>query len=117
MTVAKQRLDDLALFGGVPLFARPRSTSNLVRPDFEAFMRYSETMLAAGQYTNNGPLVRELEHRLASFHQTRHCVSFCNGFWALVLAMRELALPGRDEVVMPSLTYRRLLPLRREATA
>lgn len=108
MTAAKQRLDDLALFGGAPLFARPRSTSNLVRPDFETFMRYSEAMLAAGQYTNNGPLVRELERRLAAFHETRHCVSFCNGFWALVLAMRELALPGRDEVVMPSLTYRRL---------
>lgn len=108
MSVAKQRLEDLALLGGTPLFARPRSTSNLVRPDFDAFMRYSETMLAAGQYTNNGPLVRELEQRLAAFHRTRHCVSFCNGFWALVLAMRELALEGRDEVVMPSLTYRRL---------
>jgi len=108
MSAIKPRLGDLALLGGTPLFPRPRSTSNLVRPDFETFMRYSETMLAARQYTNNGPLVRELENRLATFHHTRNCVSFCNGFWALVLAMRELALPGRDEVVMPSLTYRRL---------
>src|SRR4029079_13826285 len=30
------------------------------------------------------------------------------GFWGLVLAMKALALQGRTEVVMPSLTYRRL---------
>ncbi len=50
-----------------------------------------------------------LEARLAPiFIRSRHCVSFCGGFWGLVLAMKGLALQGRTEVVMPSLTYRRL---------
>lgn len=104
----KKTVSDLALFGGRKLFERPRSTSNLVQPDIERFLDYSRLFYEAGQYSNNGPLVRELERRLSEFHNTRYCVTFCNGFWALVLAIRCLALPGRTEVVMPSLTYRRL---------
>lgn len=105
---AKSSCDELALFGGQPLFDLPRSTSSLVQPDFERFLEYSRTFYEAHQFTNNGPLVQQLEQRLAEFHQTAHCVTFCSGFWALVLAIKCLALPGRREIVMPSLTYRRM---------
>ncbi|HZW13191.1 MAG TPA: aminotransferase class I/II-fold pyridoxal phosphate-dependent enzyme [Noviherbaspirillum sp.] len=105
---SKQALGDLHLHGGPKLFEIPISTSNLVRPDVERFLAYSRQFYDAGQYTNNGPLVQELERRLAAFHQVSHCVSFSNGFWALVLAIRCLALPSKTEAVMPSLTYRRL---------
>jgi dTDP-4-amino-4,6-dideoxygalactose transaminase len=105
---AKSSCDELALFGGQPLFDLPRSTSSLVQPDFERFLEYSRTFYEAHQFTNNGPLVQLLERRLAEFHQTSHCVTFCSGFWALVLAIKCLALPGRREIVMPSLTYRRM---------
>jgi dTDP-4-amino-4,6-dideoxygalactose transaminase len=108
MLQAKKNIADLALLGGSSLFEVPRSTSNLVKPDIDRFLKYSRVFYESGQYTNNGPLVRELERRLAEFHQTDFCVSFCNGFWALVLAIRCMALPGRREVVMPSMTYRRL---------
>jgi dTDP-4-amino-4,6-dideoxygalactose transaminase len=104
----KPSCDDLALFGGQPLFAMPRSTSSLAQPDFERFLQYSRTFYEAHQFTNNGPLVQQLERRLAEFHQVAHCVTFCSGFWALVLAIKCLALPGRREIVMPSLTYRRM---------
>jgi dTDP-4-amino-4,6-dideoxygalactose transaminase len=100
--------DELALFGGQPLFDLPRSTSSLVQPDFERFLEYSRSFYEAHQFTNNGPLVQQLERRLAEFHQTSHCVTFCSGFWALVLVIKCLALPGRREIVMPSLTYRRM---------
>ncbi len=79
-------------------FAEPKSTSNLVQPDVERFLRY-----AAMPGT-----VALLEERLAAFHEARHCVSFCNGFWSLVFSIRLLARPARSEVVIPSLTYRRL---------
>lgn len=105
---AKSAIADLAIFGGSACFARPISTSNLVRPDFQRFLDYSRVFYAQHRYTNDGPLVKRLEQRLAEFHQTRHCISFANGFWALVLSVRALALRGRDEVLMPSLTYRRL---------
>src|SRR5579863_4188551 len=85
------------------LFDPPVSCSNLVQPDFERFLGYSRTFFDAHRYTNDGPVARELERRLADFHGTARCVSFSSGFWALVLAIKALALPGRDEVVMPSL--------------
>lgn len=105
---SKRHRSDLALFGGAPLFERPRSTSSLVAPDFDAFLAYSRVFYDARQFSNNGPLVQQLEQRLAQLHGTTHCVTFCSGFWALVLAVKCLALPGRSEIVMPSLTYRRM---------
>ncbi len=105
---SKRHRYDLALFGGVPLFERPRSTSSLVAPDFNRFLEYSRVFYEARQFSNNGPLVQQLERRLAEFHHTAHCVTFCSGFWALVLAIKCLALPGRREILMPSLTYRRM---------
>jgi dTDP-4-amino-4,6-dideoxygalactose transaminase len=91
-----------------PLFDPPVSCSNLVEPDFEQFLANSRIFFDAHRYTNDGPVVRELERRLARFHETKRCVSFSTGFWALVVGIKALAIPGRDEVVMPSLTYRRM---------
>ena len=108
VTVNKNRLEELAIFGGASVFAMSKSTSNLVRPDFEAFKTYSALFLDQKQYTNNGPNVKLLEQRLAAFHCVEYCVTFCSGFWALALAMSALALDGKNEIVMPSLTYRRM---------
>ena len=104
----KRTLEELAVFGGPTLFGTAKSTSGLVKPDFNGFLRYSKAFFDQRQYTNNGPNVRLLEQRLAAFHQAEHCVAFCSGFWAMALAISALALKGRSEVVMPSLTYRRM---------
>lgn len=106
--LAKSGVADLAIFGGPVAFPRPVSTSNLVRPDFQRFLDYSRVFYEQHRYTNDGPLVKRLEHRLAEFHQVRHCIAVANGFWALVLSIKALALRERGEVLMPSLTYRRL---------
>jgi len=107
----KHAVTDLALFGGPPLFDEVRSTSNLVRPDIDKFLAYSRIFFDQHRYTNDGPLVKMLEQRLAAFHGTQYCISFCSGFWALALTMKCLALPGKTEIVMPSLTYRRMSDL------
>ena len=107
-TAAKHSIDDLAAFGGVPTFERARPTSNLVRPNIDSFLDYSRLFFDERRFTNGGPTVRLLEKRLAQFHGVKHCVALANGFWTLVIAMKCLALPGRREVIMPSLTYRRL---------
>lgn len=99
---------DLAVWGGKPLFERARSTSSLYTPDINKFLEYSKLFYEARQFTNRGPLVQELESRLARFHGVSHCISFCSGFWALVLTIRCTALSGRNEIIMPSLTYRRM---------
>ena len=104
----KHSINDLAIFGAPPAFPKVISTSNLVCPDIQKFLQYSKVFFARHQYTNDGPLVQQLEDQLAEFHQASHCITFSNGFWALVLAIKCLALPHRSEVLMPSLTYRRL---------
>lgn len=104
----KQSVCDLAIFGGQRLFERSLSTSNLFRPDVEKFLKYSRLFVDQRQYTNNGPNVKLLERRLAEFHETEFCITFCSGFWAIALAISVLALKGRTEIVMPSLTYRRM---------
>ncbi len=104
----KHSISDLAMFGGAPLFDEIKSTSNLVQPDQEKFFDYIKQSFDDRWITNNGPCVRQLEKRLEELHEVEHCIALCSGFWALVLTIKSLALEGKREVVMPSLTYRRL---------
>lgn len=104
----KTNVSDLGLAGGPRIFDQIKSVSNLVKPDVEKFLGYSRMFHDAEVYTGHGEVEKLMERRLAEFHGVAHCVSFCGGFWGLVMAMKCLALPGKTEVVMPSLTYRRL---------
>jgi dTDP-4-amino-4,6-dideoxygalactose transaminase len=103
----KRSIDELAIFGGTRIFLGPKPTSNLARPDFARFLEYSKLFFDLHQYTNSA-VARQLEQRLAAFHETRFCIAFCSGFWALALAIRVLALSGKSEIVMPAFTYRRM---------
>ena len=105
---AKSSVDDLAIFGGRKVFSVAKSTSSLAQPEIDIFLKYSKLFFEKKHYTNNGVLVRLLEERLARFHEVEFCITFCSGFWALALAMKALALKGKSEIVMPSLTYRRM---------
>ena len=104
----KIQVQDLGYFGGARLFMAPKSTSNLVKPDLDRFLEYSKQFFDRQHYTNNGVLVKQLEIRLADFHNSQFCITFCSGFWGLALAMTSLALKGKSEIIMPSLTYRRM---------
>jgi len=106
--IKKIKVDDLAIFNGSCLFAIPKSTSNLLQPDFDKFMGYSKLFFDQNHNISDGYLVKLLEQRLAAFHQTDYCVTFCSGFWALAITMSALALKDKTEIVMPSLTYRRM---------
>lgn len=101
--MGKRDVTDLALFGALPLFDAPKSTSNLVQPQFDRFLAYAHPGLSAP-----GSVAKRFEASLAVFHDVEYCVSFCSGFWALAVTMVALARPGGREVVMPSLTYRRM---------
>ena len=52
---SKTQPDDLAVFGGPPVFDTIRSISNLVQPDIERYLAYSKMFHEAGQYTDHGP--------------------------------------------------------------
>ncbi len=104
----KETTSDLAVFGGPVTFNPPKSIGSLANPDPEKVLGYSKIFHEGRWYTNNGPVNRMLEARLAEWHGTARCVTFSSAFWGISLAIRELALPGRHEIVTPSLTYRRM---------
>ncbi len=103
----KHIVGELAIFGGPQMFSTVKPTSNLVRPDLARFLDLSQEILQTREYTS-GCIVKRLEQRLATLHETSFCVAYCSGFWSLAMAAQAIALPGRDEMILPSLTYRRM---------
>lgn len=94
---------DLAINGAPPAFAE---TLHVGRPnigDRRAFLDKVERILDSRWLTNNGPMVREFERRIAERLGVRHCVAMCNGTIALEIAIRALGLQG--EVIVPSWTF------------
>lgn len=99
---------DLRHFGGAGLFEVPISTSNLYCPDMDRVLEYSSPLTNPQERVHPGKVAALLEERLAEYHSAAHCVTFSSGFWALVITLCLESLPDRDEVLVPSLTYRRL---------
>jgi len=71
-------------------------------------LNYTSNIFDSGVWTNNGPLVKELEAKLSKIHNQRQVIAFSSGFWALVHCVKEIALSGKNHALIPSLTYRRL---------
>lgn len=94
---------DLAINGAPPAFDEPLHVGRPNIGDHTAFMDRAKAILERGWLTNNGPLVQELERKLAGFLGVRHCVAMCNGTVALEIAIRALGLEG--EVIVPSWTF------------
>jgi dTDP-4-amino-4,6-dideoxygalactose transaminase len=63
-------------------------------PDKEKYKAYVDRIFESGWLTNNGPLVRELEQRLAEYLGVKHLVLVANGSLALQLAYKALDLKG-----------------------
>jgi dTDP-4-amino-4,6-dideoxygalactose transaminase len=63
-------------------------------PDKEKYKQYIDEIYANGWVTNNGPLVRRLEKRLAEHLGVKNIVLVSNGTVALEIAYRTLGLKG-----------------------
>jgi dTDP-4-amino-4,6-dideoxygalactose transaminase len=94
---------DLAINGAKPAFNEPLHVGRPNIGNRELFLQYTEEILDRQWLTNNGPVVRELEQRIADYHKVKHCVAVCSGTVALEIAIRALKLGG--EVILPSHTY------------
>ena len=99
----KRSLDALALFGGAPQFAEPLHVGRPNIGDRQALLRRIEDMLDRRWFTNNGPLVQELEQRLVELTGARHAVAMCNATIGLDILSRAIGLSG--EVILPSFTF------------
>ena len=72
-------------------------------PDRKKYQGYVDRIYAKGWITNSGPLVRELEERLADYLGVRHLVLVSNGTGALEIAYRTLGL--RDFAVTTPFSF------------
>ena len=100
----KTKVQDFAVAGGKPVFDTVKPTSNLVKPNKETFLNY----LFQSKSRETEKLSSLLEDRLANFHQVKHCIVLNSGFWALAVLVKILSKNSNPEVIIPSLTYRRL---------
>ncbi|MEW5834103.1 MAG: DegT/DnrJ/EryC1/StrS family aminotransferase [Pseudomonadota bacterium] len=98
-----QKLTDLAINGASPAFDEPLHVGRPNIGDQGRFLELTGQILENRWLTNNGPLVRELETRIAGMLGVKHCVAMCNGTVALEIAIRALGMEG--EVIVPSYTF------------
>lgn len=71
--------------------------------DKSHFLGQVAAILERRWLTNHGPMVAELEQRIAQYLGVRHCIAVCNGTVALEIAIRAAGLEG--EVIVPSFTF------------
>jgi dTDP-4-amino-4,6-dideoxygalactose transaminase len=100
---SKSRLEDLAIFGGVPAFAEALHVGRPNIGDKHRLMSRIEEVLDDRWLTNHGPKSQELERRIAEFVGARHCIVTCNATAGLEVAIQALGLRG--EVIVPSFTF------------
>ncbi len=72
-------------------------------PDIKEYTQYLEGIWERGQLTNNGPLVKELEVKLAEFLGVKHCFFVGNGTIALQIALKVLGV--NKEVITTPFSY------------
>lgn len=94
---------DLAINGATPAFDEPLHVGRPNIGSREAFLNYANEIFDRRWLSNNGPLVQQLEQRIADHLKAKHCVAMCNGTIALEIAIRALDLTG--EVIIPSYTF------------
>lgn len=93
----------LAVLGGTPLFDDLLHVGRPNIGDRARFLDRVEEMLDRRWFSNDGPLVREFERKVAEYVGVRHCVAMCNATVALEIATRALGVRG--EVILPAYTF------------
>lgn len=99
----KKTIDDLAVFGGNPIFERKLHVGRPNIADRAKLLMRINNILDNKWLTNNGPYVQEFEKQIGSVIGVKHCIAMCNGTIALEIAIRALDLSG--EVIVPSFTF------------
>lgn len=94
---------DLAINGAPPAFAEKLHVGRPNIGDKADFLKYVDQIFDSKWLSNNGPLVQQLENKIANTHDVKHCIAMCNGTVALEIAIRALELTG--EVILPSYTF------------
>lgn len=87
-----------------PLFNQPVHVGrpNIANP--EMFLDLVGGALERRWLSNDGPLVKEFEAKVASYLGVKHCIAVVNGTIALEIAIKASGISG-GEVIVPSWTF------------
>lgn len=83
-----------------------KETIHVGRPNVlnrDLFLSRVNQILDSKQFSNNGPFVTELEKRVASYLQVKHCIAVTNATIGLELVLSAMNLSG--QVITPSFTF------------
>jgi len=105
----KETVEDLAIFGGRPLFSKTQSTGQLHARPLENFLSIVREAYDARRLTNDGPIVQRLERTCAALHGVPHCIAVTNAGIGISMLLRELAATRNGvEVIVPGFSFRGL---------
>jgi dTDP-4-amino-4,6-dideoxygalactose transaminase len=93
----------LAIAGAPPRFAEPLHVGCPNLGDRARLLERINDALDRRRLTNDGPLVREFEQRIADLVGVPHCIAVANATLGLQLAIRAMGLTG--EVIVPAYTF------------
>ena len=94
---------DFALLGGTAAFEKMLPVGQLYFPSWERYEAAMRGIFERRYYTNQGPLVQQLEERLQDYLGVKHAICVTNATIGLMMAAEALELSGK--VVMPSFTF------------
>lgn len=101
--MVKQKVQELAIFGGDPLFSEKLHVGRPNLGKRQQFLSRVNNILDSKWLSNNGKYVQEFEQKICNYLGVKHCIVTCNGTVALELAIRAAQLTG--EVIIPSFTF------------
>ena len=103
LTGTMKSTHSLSILGGKPAFDEPVHVGSPNTGNRQRLLELINDAFDRRRLTNHGPLVEELEERIAARHRIEHCVITCNGTIALQMAIRAAGLTG--EVIVPAFTF------------
>ena len=96
-------VSDFSLFGGTPEFENPLPIGQLYFPSWDRYEAAFRSIFERQYYTNQGPLVEELEDRLQTFLGVKHAICVANATIGLTMAAEAMGLTGK--VILPAFTF------------
>jgi dTDP-4-amino-4,6-dideoxygalactose transaminase len=92
-----------AIFGAKPAFDHPLPIGQLYFPSWDRYEVAFRAIFERQYYTNQGPLVQQLEENLQQFLEVKHAICVCNATIGLMMLPDAMGLSGK--VILPSFTF------------
>lgn len=99
----RKTINDLAIFGGEPLFSEKLHVGKPNVSNEEIFLSKVNEAFARKWLTNDGPLVKEFEQTVGKITGAKFNLAICNATVGLEILYKALDLSG--EVIVPSFTF------------